>query len=119
MPWETIDARFAALIRRGHESGGERHHVPEEVAVGDAKRQGVRRAVRKPSHRKPVRVNGTASEGRGQRPIDEGDVGAIPTANDVPRLLARRGREQDQPGLVGEIAQRVETGSRVAPGSVQ
>ena len=53
---------------------------------------------------KPVGVDCAARKGRSQSPIDESNVGPIPTTNDVPGLLPGSWREQDQSGLVGEIA---------------
>lgn len=113
------DAGIAFLTGRSDEAGGEGEDVGEEVAVGDANREGVRGAVGEAFGGDAGAVDREAGKGVGQRLVDEGDVRTIATGEDVPGAKAGVGGQQDQAELVCELHEGFDRPAAIAGGAVQ
>src|ERR1051326_886226 len=97
----AIDGKDAVVGAMGHEDpwptdggGGrqnawrERDDAREQVAIRETQRERVRRAVGEALDRDPRTVNGTTLEDVRQRAVDERDVGAVWSVEEVPRSPA-------------------------------
>jgi hypothetical protein len=100
------DPGLSDLHQRRGEAGRERDQVREQVAVGDAERQRVRRAVGEPREHDAGRVDRAAREDVPERAVDVLDVGPEATAQEVPRRRARLGHEQHQAVRLGDVGEQ-------------
>ena len=88
-----VPVRFRAY----DEARRERGDAGEEIAVGQAERDRVRRAVGKAAQRHPGGVDRQTREHVLERPIQEADIVAEAVANRVPGRAAGVRREHRQP----------------------
>ena len=79
----------------------------------------VRGTVGEAPDRDPMRIDGVLAEGPVQGGVDERDVAAIPTEDDVPCLLPRGRSQQDEARSVGKASQQSHAVLGMAPRTVE
>jgi len=84
VPWETNRRGCPCGGAGGDEARREGHHPPEQVAIGQAQRQGVRGAIREAGDRDVLGVDGVVRERPGEGLINEGDIQAEGVEHRVP-----------------------------------
>src|SRR5215217_4848806 len=97
------DGWLTLAARRHHESRRKSDHVSGQVAVGQSEREGVGCPVGEARYRQPPGIQCQTVERPLQRSFDELDVWAVAAHEHVPGPPSRLGREQDDPGSVGQV----------------
>jgi hypothetical protein len=99
-PVRDEDLRRPVGLDRGREARREGEDVAEQLAVRDPDRERVGRPVREAPDRDAGGIDRVAPEHEGERPVQEGHVGAEAAEDHVPGAPARiRRQDEDAPRL--------------------
>ena len=91
------------------EAGREGDDVGKEVTVCEADTESIRGAVGEAFDGDASWINGVATERVRKRGIEKGDISAKAAADDVPGVLPRLRRKNDEVKVVGQVEKGCET----------